>query len=159
MSNQIGQNDFRPQPGRFGVMPTQYSSGPIGGANFLGGASPLTANATVVFELGPVTAKSVFSRLAASAVTPPVDADGTTLAYLYKYDASADAAVQISGPLDLQALVTREGALVAPLSTLNINDITFEEGDTLEVHVVNDSAAIDTQPVGLVFNVEMLVQQ
>lgn len=159
MSNQIGQNDFRPQPGRFGTHPTNYGSGPIGGADYPGGASPLTANATTVFELGPVTAKSVFSRLAASAVTAPVDADGTTLAYVYKYDASANAAVRVSEALDLEALVTREGALVNPYASASVSDLLFEEGDTIEVHVVNNSAAIDTQPVGMVFNVEMLVQQ
>jgi hypothetical protein len=36
---------------------------------------------------------------------------------------------------------------------------TLTPSDTLEVVVSSDSAAIDTQPAGLVFTVELLVQE
>ncbi len=152
-----GQNDFRPFPGRFGVMIANYSSGPIGGTNFLGGATPLTANGTTIFRLGPVTSPSQFERLVASTTTVPVDADGTILATLRKYDAATDTVVTLSENLNLETLVTREGTAVAQLPTVTVAQLTFNIGDTMEIHVVNNSAAIDTQPVGLVFNVEMVV--
>lgn len=159
MSNQIGQNDFRPQPGRFGVMPQVLTTGPIGGTNFLGGANPLTANATNTFYAGAPPARSMFSRLAMSCVQVPADADGTILASAWKYDASADAAVQLTDTFNLESLVTREGSFLEPLSTATAAQLTFEEGDTLEIRVVSNSAAINTQPSQLVFNAEVVALQ
>ena len=45
----------------------------------------------------------------------------------------------------------------AVLGTLTDAQLTLEDGDALEIHVVSDSAAIDTQPAGLVFVAEVLV--
>lgn len=154
----MSYNFFRPKAGRFGIAPVLVNSGQIGGTNFLGGTSPLTVNNTTIFRLGNVAGRKVqFSSLGASAVTVPADADGSILAYAYKYDASADAAVALTGPLNLEALVTREGSSVPALATASDADLTFDVGDTLEIHVVNNSAAIDTQPAGLVFSAELLV--
>lgn len=152
-----GQNNFLPGPGRFDVMPVTFTSGPIGGTNYLGGASPLTANQTTIFRLGPVTSPMQFEKFGASVTTVPADADGTIVATLRKYDAVANAAVTLTGTLDLEALTTREGTVVGQLSTVTPTDLTFNVGDTIEVHVVSNSAAIDTQPVGLVFTAEMVV--
>lgn len=153
-------NFFKPKPGRFGVAPVLLNSGQIGGANYLGGASPLTANAATVFRLGGTAGrKCMISRFGATVVTVPADADGTITAVLQKYDASANAAVALTGPIDLIALVTREETSVGLLSSLTAAQATFDTGDALEVVVTNDSAAIDTQPAGLVFTVELLVQE
>lgn len=152
-----GTNRRAEPSGRFGTLPQLLSTGPIGGANYLGGASPLTANDTTIFPLGAVPVKSMASKLTARALQVPADADGTILAYLFKYDASANAAVQLTGALDLEALVTREGAVAELLSTLTPEEATLEVGDCLEVHVVNNSAAINTQPTGLVFVAEHFV--
>ena len=152
-----GVNRRQEPSGRFGTLPQLLSSGPIGGSNYLGGASPLTANDTTIFPLGAVPVKSMASKLTARVATVPTDADGDILAYLFKYDASANAAVQLSGAIDLKALVTREGAVAELLSTLTPEQATLEVGDALEVHVVSDSAAIDIQPAGLVFVSEHFV--
>jgi hypothetical protein len=90
-------------------------------------------------------------------VTVPEDADGTLVATLRKYDASADATVTLTGNIDLEALTTREETSVKVLGTLTDAQLTMDTGDALEVHVVNNSAAIDTQPAGLTFVAEMLV--
>lgn len=154
----MGFNFFAPKPGRFGVIPAFAKTGQIGGTNFLGGTSPLTANSTTIFRLGGFGGRRVqFSRLGATAVTVPADADGTILATAVKYDASADATVTLSQNLDLEALVTREEAFANPLATLTDAQITLDIGDALEIHVVNNSAAINTQPAGLVFTVEVTV--
>jgi hypothetical protein len=153
-------NFFKPKPGRFGVAPVLLSTGQIGGTNFLGGASPLTANASVTFCLGGTAGRRVqFSRFGASVVTVPVDADGTITAILQKYNALTDATVTLTPAIDLIALATREQASVGWLSSLTQAAATLTPSDTLEVVVSSDSAAIDTQPAGLVFTVELLVQE
>lgn len=145
-------NFFRPKPGSFGVETVSIRSGQIGPANFLGGASPLTANATTIFRLGGLGAGTYrFLGAGASALTIPADSDGTILATVQKYNAAGDAAVTLTGNIDLEALVTRKETTASPLSTLTEAQITINPGDTIEVAVVNNSAAIDTQPAGLVF--------
>lgn len=153
-------NFFKPKPGRFGVAPVLLNSGQIGGANFLGGATPLTANATTTFRLGGTAGrKCEVSRFGATVVTVPADADGAITAVLQKYDASADAVVVLTGPINLETLVTREETSVPFLSTATDAQLILDTGDALEVAVVSNSAAIDTQPAGLVFTVELLVQE
>lgn len=153
-------NIFAPTPGRFGVLPNYIRTGQIGGTNFLGGASPLTANQTTIFRLGGMAGrKCLVSRLGATTVTVPNDADGTILAKLVKYDASADAGVDLTDNLNLEALVTREESFVNRLSTATDAQLMLDVGDALEVHVVSNTASIDTQPAGLVFVVELLVQE
>ena len=151
-------NFFAPKPGRFGVASTLVQTGQIGGANFLGGATPLTANTTTIFRLGGTAGRKCrVSRFGATTVTVPADADGAITATLRKYDASADTTVTLTGNINLEALVTREETSVAVLGTLTDAQLTLDTGDALEIHVVNDSAAIDTQPAGLVFVAELLV--
>ena len=145
------------KPGFFGVQRVWLKSEIIGGTNYGGGASPLTANTTTIFRMGGAPCRCVFNALVGVTATVPSDADGTILAYAYKYDASADAAVQISAALDLEALVTREGTKAAHLSTASDATLTFDTGDALEIHVINNSAAINAQPAGLVFTAELLM--
>lgn len=144
------------KPGSYGVQRMLVATGQIGGTNFLGGTAPLTANQTTIFRMGAPVNRAAFNGFSATAVTAAADPDGTTLAYVYKYDASADAAVQLSDAIDLEALVTREGVTAKVLSSATQDQLTFDTGDALEIHVVNNSAAIGTQPAGLVFVVEML---
>ncbi len=149
------QNHLRPLPGRFGTQTITLQSGQIGAANYLGGASPLTANATTRFQLGPVPCKCVFSKLAVSTVTVPADAEGTIVATAFKYSATAAAQVQVSPAVDLEALTTRKGTIVRQYTAATEAGLTLQEGDCVEVNVVSNSAAIDTQPVGLVFVAEL----
>lgn len=147
-------NWWQAKPGRLGQATVLCASGQIGGANYLGGASPLTVNNTTTFRLPTPPYKSQFLRLCASVVTVPADADGTILARAMKYDAAADAQVTLSADIDLEALVTRELTRVGILSTATPPQLVFNgTSDALEINVVNNSAAIDTQPAGLVFTV------
>lgn len=145
----------QPKPGYFGVHRIMLQSGQIGGTNFLGGVAPLTANATTIFRLGAPNCAALFNGFNISTVTVPADPDGTILGYIYKYDASADAAVQLSAAIDLETLVTREATRATTASGLSYASAYLDEGDTLEFHVVNNSAAIDTQPAGLVVTAEV----
>lgn len=149
---------FKPRPGRFGVAPAYASSAPIGGTNFIGGTAPITASGTTIFRLGGFAGRRVeLSRLGATTVTVPVSASGTILATLRKYRAADHTVVTLTGDLNLETLVTREEGFTAVLGTLSAADRTLAPGDALEVHIVSD-AAIGTQPAGLVFTVEGLVQ-
>lgn len=153
-------NFFKPKPGRFGVAPVLVNTGQIGGANYLGGATPLTANASTTFRLGGTAGRRVLvSRFGASVVTVPADADGTITAILQKYNAVTDGTVTLTGTIDLIALVTREQTSIPLLASVTPAQATLGPNDTLEIVVSNDSAAIDTQPAGLVFTVELLVQE
>jgi hypothetical protein len=153
-------NFFKPKPGRFGVAPVLLNSGQIGGTNYLGGASPIPANDSVVFRLGGTAGRRVqFSRFGASTVTVPADADGTMVAILQRVNAVTNGVVQLTPELDLIALISRESSSVGWLSSLTEAQATLGPDDTLEVVVSSDSAAIDTQPAGLVFTVELLVQE
>lgn len=153
------KNHFSPKPGRFGTMITCVQSAPIGGANYIGGASPLTANTTTTFRLGSFPHKAILSRWSASCLQVPVDADGTILATLQKYSATATAQVQIGAQIDLEALVTRQQTYAGTYTSATDAQLLINEGDTLEVNVVSNSAAIDTQPTQLIFVAELLVQE
>jgi hypothetical protein len=154
----VPMNFFQPRPGRFGVAPVYLKTAQIGGTNFEGGATPVTASGTTIFRLGGFAGRRVeLSRIGATTVTVPVSASGTILATLRKYRAADDTVVTLTGTLDLEALVTREEGFTNVLATLSDADRTLAAGDALEVHVVS-TAAIGTQPAGLVFTVEGLVQ-
>jgi hypothetical protein len=154
----MSYNIFAPKPGRFGVQPVFVKTGPIGGSNLIGGATPLTANASTIFRLGGFAGRRVaFARLGATVVTVPADADGAITAIAQKYNAVTDATVTLSTVLNLETLVTREEGFANPLSSLTPAQAVFNPGDALEIVVSNDSAAIDTQPGNLIFTVELLV--
>lgn len=145
------ERHFRPGPGRFGVQAAL-----IQGFNI----ANLTANTTTRVDIGPAPRKSFLDRVMVSQSTLVADADGTVLATVKKYDASADASVTLSSALSLEAdaQVASEGKLFTLLSTLTDAQRTLDEGDVLYVDIVNNSAAIDTQPVNLRFvaSVEVL---
>lgn len=147
------------KPGYFGVQRAFLQTGQIGGSNFLGGATPLTANDTTIFRAGSPPTRSMFNAMTTTiGVTLPVDADGTVTVTAYKYDASANAAVALTAASsNLEGLTLREALRTGFLSTASAATLTFDEGDTLEFHVVSNSAAIDTQPAGVVFVGEFLV--
>lgn len=140
-------NAFRPKPGQFGTAVVLVDSGQIGGANYQGGASPLTANSTTTFRLATPPFKCRFLSIAVSVVTVPVDADGTILAVANKWNGGA---VAQTGNIDLEGLTTRQ-LLVTKGTGSETNRIFNGTTDVLEVVVTNNSAAIDTQPAGLVF--------
>jgi hypothetical protein len=76
---------------------------------------------------------------------------------LQKYDASANAAVALTGNVDLEALVADEGTAVALLTTLTDAQKTLDIGDTVRF-VVTTNNTVTTAAVDLYVNVELLVQ-
>jgi hypothetical protein len=113
----------------------------------------ITANATTRIPIASPFRKSFIERVTAQVITVPADADGTILATLKKI--SGGTTTSLSAALDLETLVTLVTKLFT-LSTLTEMQQTLREGDILVVDVVNNSAAIDTQPVGLIFTAELL---
>lgn len=142
-----------PLPGEFGTELLSVAIGPIGGTNNIGGASPFTANNTTTYRLGGLGRLARVAQVVTSVTTVPADADGTILATVYKYNATTDAQVALTGSIDLEALTTREGTVTRPLATQTDAQLTVGAADTVEIAVVNNSAAINTQPVDLWFRV------
>lgn len=141
-------NAFMPKPGRFGVLP-----------NVLVGrcAAAIGNNTTTTYNFGGHPATCLITRALVSAGTVPASTSGTILATLEKYDATANAAVTLSGNIDLEALTAHEGTAVALLTTLTDAQRTLRPGDTLRLAVVTNNT-VTTAAVDLVCNVELLVQ-
>lgn len=137
-----------PAPGRWGTHPIHTSIQLL---------AALTANATNTLHLGGTNSRSWIAGVCTSCLTVPADADGTIVATLKKWDVSAGAAVVLSSALDLEALVAKTATPFTILATLTDDQRTLDTGDTLYVEIVNNSAAIDTQPVGLVVHPELFV--
>lgn len=143
-------NSRREGFGRFGSHPVWLSRTLV--------ASSLTANTTNDFYVVAPPVNAVIGGGAMTCVTVAADADGTVLAYLAKYDASADAVVVLTSALDLEAVITKEAARFAVLGTLTDAERTFDTGDTLLLRVINNSAAINTQPTELTVTAELFVK-
>lgn len=141
-----------------------YRSGVYASAMLLalrGEIATLTANVTNTILLGaPVHrgALDLFVTVMASAV--PADADGTLVATVKKWDASAGAAVSLSAATDLETLITaaKKGYHIALLSTLTEEEVYLDTGDSVYVEVVSNSAAINTN-ANLVFQAVQFVEQ
>jgi hypothetical protein len=141
--------------GQFGTELLSVAIGPIGPADYLGGATPMTANDTTIFALGGFGRRVRIAYMVTSATTIAIDADGTMLATCFKYNAVTNAQVAVTGAVSLEAagLTAREGTVTQALATASDAALTLEAADTVEVSVVSNSAAIDTQPAGVWFRV------
>jgi hypothetical protein len=135
------RKEFIPRPGAFGTHPVVLS-GRMDGS--------LTVNDTTTFSIGGIHRKSFIERLSFSQRTVAADADGTVLLTVKKRDASADAAVTLNTAVSLEGRTALESVAITLLSSLTDAERTCDEGDTLYVEVVNNSAAIDTQPADLI---------
>lgn len=128
---------------------------------FVSGAVATTANNTNNNRIPTPLRRALVERASVVLSTIGSDADGTILATLYKYDASAAAAVALSSALSLEAAGVATANVVVELpilSTLTDAQRLLDEGDSLYVAVVSNSAAIDTAPVGT-YTVELLVKE
>lgn len=137
-------NFFSPKPGRFGVAST-----------LLVGRCQTTMANGVTYQFGSHPAKCLVSRAMVSALTVPVSSAGAVTGVLQKYDASANAAVTLTASINLETLTSKEGTAVALLSSLTDAQKTLDTGDTLQFVIT--SGTIDTQPVDLMVNTELLV--
>lgn len=143
---------FKPRPGDFG-------------AHFLALAAwinSITANTTTRFGFPAITNRtktadavaagehvSFIDSLYAACHTLVADADGTVLCTIKKYDKSAAADVTLATSFDLEALTAKEASGIPFDAAVTENQRILDIGDFLFAEVVNNSAAIDTQPVGL----------
>lgn len=112
-----------------------------------------TANTTVTRKTGfgvPVgTGKIRIVSLGVMADAVPSDADGTMLMTVRARDISEGAFDTLVLSADLETLVTaadRYFALTLATETTSELELTLEEGDTIDVQLVNNSAAIDVNP-------------
>lgn len=111
------------------------------------------ANTTVTRRTGfsvPAGSGEKFriKRLSVLTDAVPSDADGTLLLNAFVRDVSEGAADQIVTSADLEALVTaadRNFALTLNAETSEF-ELTMDEGDSMYFTLVNNSAAIDTNP-------------
>lgn len=133
----------------------QYRSGIYAGAMlrpFDATFGTITANQTNRVIIAVPTFRGAIDRIVRlAALAVPVDADGTLLFTLEKYDASAGAYVALTTAVNLETLIAAVGAsyAVTVLDTLTEAQVYFDTGDTLVAKIVSNSAAIDTQPTGL----------
>lgn len=134
----MADRSFRPKVGRFGIMPVVASVAP--------GASPFTANTTTTLQIPTPPGKLTVLRAVAYATVVPADADGTLVATLVKRRASDNTDVTLTSTLDLEALTASEKSAFTFSTSITEADRILLEADILEVDVVSNSAAIDTQP-------------
>ena len=140
---------FKPKPGRFGIHPVFAQAA----------LSALTANATVTNYIPTPKRKCYIERITYHASTMAADADGTVLATVTKWDDSAQAAVALTASTSLEGLTAKKATEIALLSTLTDAQLTLDEGDTLYIEMVNNSAAIDTNHANACLAVELLVSE
>lgn len=136
----------RPTPGRYGseiVILSRHA-----------GANPLTANATTAIKFGGLHRRAVFLRITASAGTVPADADGTILARGVITATDGTANRDVSADIDLESLTANVTKAADRKAGLADSAVVIKPGETFRVNVVNNSAAIDTQPVDLVVTAE-----
>lgn len=127
----------------------------------------ITANVTNTYGLGSVSDKddtaaapgnlAYVDEAFVGALALVADADGTTLLNLIKYDASAAAGVTLVSSFDLEAQTLGQSDRLPLVSTLTDAQRTLDFGDFLYVSIVNNSAAINTQPSAMAVTVKLKI--
>ena len=113
----------------------------------------LTVNATTTIHIPTPGRRCAILSASICQQTKAADADGTVLATLKRRDISASADVAASSAYDMEAATNRQVDRVTMLGG-TANRIKAKE-DSLFLDVVNNSAAIDTQPVNAFVVVEL----
>lgn len=101
-----------------------------------------TQNTSTAFSRGPLGFRAKLEAAYLSFRTLP--AGGTLSNKIGIYDASANAAVDLTATLDPEALTAREGAAFTLAGT---NPSVIEADDTIEVYSTADNNAVGTQQV------------
>lgn len=136
----------------------------VGATSQIGtGGLLIVANTTTRFPIPTPIARCAVATLSIqSGAVNGVDADGTLLATFNKRDNvnAADVALSAATSVKVDFLTAvNKNFPVALLSTLTDAQRLVQPGDTLFVNIVNNSAAIDTQPTGLFLVVEFAILQ
>lgn len=143
----MAEKYFKPSAGRYGCHPEPTHA-----------AFPsITANTTTAQTLATALSKFYVERLAAVALTLPVDADGTVLCTVTVMRANSTIST-LATSFNLESGGLSAGTLTAiPFDAgVTDNQRILLEGDFLVATITNNSAAIDTQPVGLRICAELL---
>ena len=114
-------------------------------------------NSTATVQLPCPYSKCLLVRAAVYATTVPIDADGTCTYQLIKREGAGDSDDVVSAAIDYEGSMSKEMKDI-PL-TGTITDRTFLNLDIFEVDLVNNSAAINTDAVGLVFVLEFVLTE
>lgn len=143
----MAEKYFRPSAGRYGAHPEQSAVS----------VPSITANTTTLHTLATARSKFYVERLAVVAMTVVADADGSALATITVHRAGASVTT-LATSFNLEAAGLTAGTLTEiPFdSGVTDNQRILLEGDFLLITITNNSAAIDTQPVGLRFAAELL---
>ena len=138
--------NFKPKPGRVGFHPMLKH----------GDCQAAIGNSTATtYNFGGTPSRTFISKAVVSAGTVPASTSGTILGVVQKYDASADAAVALSGNVDLEALTAHEAADIPLLTSLTDAQRTMDTGDTLRF-VVTTNNTVTTAAVDLAVDFELL---
>ena len=134
----------RPKPGRYGthIVFVQKSGG------------TLTANTTTTFKAGGFKRTMVFLQFVAFVGVKPADADGAITAKVVIRAADGTTRRVVSADINLETLTNDVATAVGIKAGLADKSRVLLPGEAVEFDVVNDSAAIDTQPTDLVFTAE-----
>lgn len=151
-------NHKREKPGRFGTAIAFLAVGPIGGTGNIGSTTPLTVNDTTTFKFPNPYRKCRFVRASMIAGTIAVDADGTVLATVKKLTApSTKASLTDALSMEAAGLTADTNAVFVNAAAATEAQRTLLDGESFIVDVVNNSAAIDTQPAAVFITIEVEV--
>ena len=141
------KNYFSPKAGRFGVMPVVVS--------LHAGTNPLTVNVTTSIHLPTPSGKFVLLGGSIYVSTLAADSDGTILAQITRRKADGDADVVLTEQINMETMTLLERSEFVLTKPPGSSDNIFLSGDTIKLEVVNNSAAINTQPVNLLIAFEL----
>ena len=139
-------NFFKPQPGRFGVMPVAITTRPSFGT---------LAAGTVAHYVGSYPKKVRVSGISIGASTFPTAAT-SIVATLQKKPSGT--AVNLTSGIDINAKTAATSVTGSLLATLAVPDLTINPGESLLLSVVT-TGVVSVQPSDLMVTVEVLVQE
>lgn len=148
---------FAPRPGRFATQLDLEASTCIGTGGLV-----LTANTTTTFRVPTPNVRSWIETISILNGIVGLDSDGTILATVFRRDNTnaANIALTAATSLEVDFLTANNKVFGIPLlAALTDTNRICLPGDTVYVDVVNNSAAIDTQPNQNFVQVEFAILQ
>lgn len=146
---------FAPRPGRFGVELNWEASTPIGT-----GGLALTANTTTTYRVPTPIRRCWIESISILCGTVGLDSDGTILGTVFRRDNANAANIALTAATSFEVDFLTANTKVFPvalLSTLTDTQRICQAGDIVYVDIVNNSAAIDTQPVQNFVQIEFAI--
>ena len=126
--------------------------GPIGGANLIGGAVPVTANATTDYQISTRPVRGQFIIGAVTTLTQAAS-PGTVLVSIAKKRLATT--LVMTNTVDLVALAVNTTSALKTLSTLTDAQLAWEVGDITIIRFVSNNGSITIQPAGIAIGFQM----